>query len=56
MGHPGGGSSKSLFPLVFESWADLGTPGVPPPNGAKGLIKGAQSGSDGLWRILFEAI
>ena len=54
MGHPGGGSSKSHFPLVFESWADLGTPGVPPPqNGAKGLIKGAQSN---LWRVLFEAI
>ena len=30
-GSPRGGSSKSLFPLVFESWADLGTPGVPTP-------------------------
>ena len=53
MGHPGGGRASPFFHL-FSSlgpiWAPLGSP---PPNGAKGLIKGAQSS---LWRILFEAI
>ena len=53
MGHPGGGRASPFFHL-FSSlgpiWAPLGSP---PQNGAKGLIKGAQSS---LWRILFEAI
>ena len=49
----GGGRASPFFHL-FSSlgpiWAPLGSP---PPNSAKGLIKGAQSS---LWRILFEAI
>ena len=49
-----GGGRASHFFHNFSSlgpiWAPLGSP---PQNGAKGLIKGAQSS---LWRILFEAI
>ena len=57
-GHPKGGSSKSLFPLVFESWADLGTPGVPPPKMVPRASlrepKVAQMASGGYFLKLFD--
>ena len=49
-----GGVEQVPFSTCFRVLGRFGHPwGPPPQNGAKGLIKGAQSS---LWRILFEAI
>ena len=50
-----GGVEQVPFSTCFRVLGRFGHPWGPPPpqNGAKGLIKGAQSS---LWRILFEAI
>ena len=51
MGHPGGGRASHFF-HHFSSLGPIWAPlGPPPQNGAKGLIKGAQSS---LWRAHFE--
>ena len=48
-----GGVEQVPFSTCFRVLGRFGHPwGPPPQNGAKGLIKGAQSS---LWRILFEA-